>query len=596
MKNIGKIIKLARPLHGLLIAISALITLGALIELLSPWLLKMVVDVLDTVAKDPKALGPDMTSGPFLTIILLVVAMLVANIAGQALSNISSRMGDHFAGLLRKYLTERFFEHSLTLSQTYFDSELSGKIMSQLNRGVQVISDFFNVATNFIVPSFLQAVFTIVVLAYYSPLIAVFVFLLFPIYIYLSARSTQAWAKYQQGRNTHEDVVRGRLSETILNIRLVRGFNNQLGEIKTVKSAFVKINEFVAKQSFTFHIYDFARNTALYLILTGVFLILFYQAFTKLITFGEVVLIIQLINQIRRPLFAMSFVLGRIQEAETGSKEYFAILELPSREPLEIKDKPKEITNPELTFANVSFAYDDTKTVLHDLNFRIKKHETIALVGKSGAGKTTITNLIMKFYDPTSGSIRMGEHEYKNLTTSDVRHNIALVFQDHELFSTSIRENVAYGSNASDQEIRVALEKAQAWSFVSELPKGIDSEVGERGVKLSGGQKQRIQIARAILKNAPILILDEATSSLDAQSESLVQEALSVLMKDRLVLVIAHRFSTIRDADRIIVLDKGHVIDQGTPHELSTREGIYQDLLRFQVDGNKKLLESFELH
>ncbi|MFO0703939.1 MAG: ABC transporter ATP-binding protein [Patescibacteria group bacterium] len=598
MKNIGKIIRLAKPLHGILYLITGLITLGALIELLTPWLLKLIIETLQSVPKVSESAPINLTGGPFLRVTLLVLAMFAANLAGQALTNISSRIGDHFAGRLRKYLTEKFFEHSLTLSQTYFDTELSGKIMSQLNRGVQVISDFFNTATNFIVPSFLQAIFTIVVLAYYSPLIALFVSALFPIYIYLSARSTQAWVKYQQGRNTYEDVVRGRLTETILNIRLVRGFNNQLGEVKTVREAFVKINEFFAKQSTIFHVYDFFRNGSLYIVLTGVFITLFYQAYTGAVTFGDVVLIIQLINQIRRPLFAMSFVLGRIQEAETGSKEYFNILELPSREPLVLLDnKPKEIKNPTITFDNVSFAYDEHKEVLHNLTFKIDRHETVALVGKSGAGKTTITNLIMKFYDATSGSISMGEYPYSDLTTRDVRSNIALVFQDHELFSTSIRENVAYGMpGASDEAIKKALEHAQAWDFVKELPKGVDSEVGERGVRLSGGQKQRIQIARAILKNAPILILDEATSSLDAQSELQVQEALEYLTKNRLVLVIAHRFSTIRNADRIIVLDNGKIIDQGSPKELATREGIYQNLLKFQVEGNKKLLESFELH
>ena len=177
MKNIGKIIKLAKPLHGLLILISAIITLGALIELLTPWLLKIIIDTLSAAASNRTLANFSFTSEPFVKIIWLVIAMLAANVGGQALSNISSRLGDHFAGKLRKYLTEKFFEHSLTLSQTYFDSELTSKVMSQLNRGVQVTSDFFNVATNFIVPSFLQAVFTIVVLAYYSPLIAFFIFI-----------------------------------------------------------------------------------------------------------------------------------------------------------------------------------------------------------------------------------------------------------------------------------------------------------------------------------------------------------------------------------------------------------------------------------
>jgi ABC-type multidrug transport system fused ATPase/permease subunit len=292
----------------------------------------------------------------------------------------------------------------------------------------------------------------------------------------------------------------------------------------------------------------------------------------------------------------MSFVLGRIQEAENGSKEYFNILELPSRETIDHTSKPRELAEHTVDFDHVSFAYEKDHNVLHDLNFSIAKNEMVALVGKSGAGKTTITNLIMKFYDPTNGVIKMGNVSYEELSTTDVRHNIALVFQDHELFSTSVRENVAYGIDATDIQVQKALEKAQAWGFVKDLPKGMDSEIGERGVRLSGGQKQRVQIARAILKDAPILILDEATSSLDAQSEADVQKALEILMKDRIVLVIAHRFSTIRNADKIIVLDKGAIIDQGSPAELSKREGIYQDLLRFQIEGNQKLLDSFELH
>lgn len=187
-------------------------------------------------------------------------------------------------------------------------------------------------------------------------------------------------------------------------------------------------------------------------------------------------------------------------------------------------------------------------------------------------------------------------HSYKELNHIDVRHNIALVFQENELFSTSIRENVTYGSHHTDEEVQKALEMAQAWDFVKKLPKGMHSEVGERGVRLSGGQKQRIQIARAILKDAPILILDEATSSLDAQSELAVQSAMENLMRDRLTLIIAHRFSTLRDADRIIVLDEGKIVDQGTPGELANRPGIYSDLLRFQVEGNKKLLASYEIY
>jgi ATP-binding cassette subfamily B protein len=211
-------------------------------------------------------------------------------------------------------------------------------------------------------------------------------------------------------------------------------------------------------------------------------------------------------------------------------------------------------------------------------------------------GKSTIISLILKFYEPTSGDIFLKDKNYKELDHDFVRHNISLVFQENELFSSTIRENVSYGSEATEEQIIEALKKANAYDFVKKFPKGLDSEVGERGVRLSGGQKQRIQIARAILRSAPILILDEATSSLDSKSEREVQDALHHLMKDRLVIIIAHRFSTIQNVNKIIVIDDGKVVDYGTPQELSTRQGIYKDLLHYQVEGNKKLLEQFEIY
>lgn len=220
----------------------------------------------------------------------------------------------------------------------------------------------------------------------------------------------------------------------------------------------------------------------------------------------------------------------------------------------------------------------------------------MALVGPSGAGKTTIVNLILKLYNVTGGEIYLKGKPYSDLSHQFVRNNIALVFQENELFSTTILENVAYGSNSTERDVINALTMANAWEFVKNLPKGLDSEVGERGVRLSGGQKQRIQIARAILRNAPILILDEATSSLDARSESEVQDALKKLMEKRLVIVIAHRFSTIQHVDKVAVIENGKIAEFGSPRELASKPGIYQELLKFQIEGNKKLLQGFELY
>jgi ATP-binding cassette subfamily B protein len=278
------------------------------------------------------------------------------------------------------------------------------------------------------------------------------------------------------------------------------------------------------------------------------------------------VLILQLFNQARIPLFAMSFILTQVQQAEQGSKEYLEILHLESAENYKEGGKTVAIFDPSIEFKNISFKYEGSENVLNDVSFKILPHEKVALVGHSGAGKSTIVNLIMKLYTPTAGDIFLKDKKYSSLSHKSVRDNISLVFQENELFSSTIRENVAYSKpDATDKEIISALKSANAYDFVLKFPKGLDSEIGERGVRLSGGQKQRIQIARAILRNAPILILDEATSSLDAKSEFEVQQALEVLMKNRLTIIIAHRFSTIQNVDKIIVIEDGMISNYGKP-------------------------------
>jgi ATP-binding cassette subfamily B protein len=445
-------------------------------------------------------------------------------------------------------------------------------------------------------PTFLQSLFTIIILAFYSIPIAVFLAVLFPIYLGISYYSTKKWGVREVKKNEIEDFTRGRIHEVIANMRLVKGFGTEKKEFATVSQNLSEINKIYGQQSRDFHIYDFYRGLSLIIILFFINIVVFYNTFTGHLTIGEMVLILQLVNMARIPLFAMSFILSNIQRAESGSKEYFELLELPSTESFAKQDITKKIAAPSIDFKNISFKYEDSEMVLQDINFHIDPKEKVALVGHSGAGKSTIINLILKFYEPVGGDILVSNKNYKTLTHQEVRDNIALVFQENELFSSTIRDNVAYGKDkVSDKEIWQALRLANAESFVKELPKGLDSKIGERGVKLSGGQKQRIQIARAILKEAPILILDEATSSLDAKSEKEVQDALENLMKNKLVIIIAHRFSTIQNVDKIIVLDKGKIVDFGNPKELSKRKGVYSDLLHYQVEGNKKLLESFEL-
>lgn len=589
MQNISRIIRLSKPLHKLIGIIAVLIIVSSVMQLAVPFFSKFIVD--EIVAHIQHG------GGNLQKLITLVIIAFFMNTIGVVLTSISSRIGDHFAGQIRQFLTEKFYDKVLGLPQSYFDGQLSGKIVNQLNRGIFTIYNFLNTASNFIVPMFLQSIFTIAVLAYYNLPIAFFTFILFPIYLTLSYYSTVKWGKEERKKNILEDNTRGRINEVIYNIRLVKGFTREKEEYETVSTNLTKINKIYARQSTMFHKFDFARNMSLVIILFAINILVFYNTFIGVLTIGEMVLILQLFNQARIPLFAMSFILTQIQQAEQGSREYLEILHLPTAENYHIDVKREIITNPSIEFKNVSFNYEESETVLNNISFTIDQHEKIALVGHSGAGKSTIVNLIMKLYTPTEGEIYLKNKKYSKLTHKYIRDNIALVFQENELFSSTIRDNVAYGKvKATEKEIIQALKAANAYEFVMKFPKGLDSEIGERGVKLSGGQKQRIQIARAILKDAPILILDEATSSLDAKSEKEVQTALETLMHKRLTIIIAHRFSTIQNVDKIIVINNGKIENYGTPKELSTQKGPYAELLRYQIEGNQKLLDQFDLH
>lgn len=589
MKNILRILEISKPLHGLVILLGFMILVSSALQLVAPILSKFIVDeITDKLSGQPSNVS---------WLITLIVIAFLANLAGIFLDTLSNRLGDHFAGKLRQFLTEKFYDKVLTLPQSYFDGQLSGKIINQLNRGIFTIYQFLNGASNFILPTFVQSVLTIIILAYYNLPIAFFTLILFPVYLSLSYYSTVRWGKEEAKKNAIEDVTRGRINEVIYNIRLVKGFVSEKKEFDSVSKGLTQINKIYAKQSSTFHKFDFARNLSLIIILFIINLIVFYQTYIGALSIGDMVLILQLVNQARVPLFAMSYILTQIQQAEQGSKEYLEILKLPSVEEYKENTKTEVFKYPTIEFNTVSFKYEDSEQVLDKVSFTIPAREKVALVGHSGAGKSTIVNLIMKLYTPTGGDILLNNTSYENITAQTIRNNIALVFQENELFSSTIRENVAYGSeSATEKEIIKALKAANAYDFVMKFPKKLDSEIGERGVRLSGGQKQRIQIARAILKNAPILILDEATSSLDAKSEKEVQDALETLMKNRLTIIIAHRFSTIQNVDKVIVIENGKIANYGTPKELSTQKGLYSELLHYQIDGNKKLLENFELY
>lgn len=590
MKEILRIVSFSKKFWRYYLFIACLITLISLLNLINPLINKLLVDF---IVENINGVEGDVNY-----LIYLLIGYLLVDLFITVLTNLSAFSGDKLAQRLNTYLSKRFYKKILRLDLSYFDNEISGRIVSKLQRGILSITAFINQALNSFLPFFLTAFFTIIFLAFYSIEIAILLAILFPLYIVISDRSSKAWVKKQNEINEIQDGLFGRVSEVINSIRIVKSYVSQKLEFGTFSIQRLKIEELTRKQSFGYHSFDFLRRLILNVILFLIYAYIIYFTYTGRYTIGDMTLLLQLVNQARFPLFAMSFILGQIQQAQSGSKEFFDVLDTK----IEIKDKKtaKSLKNVrgEIEFKNVDFGYQKDKLILKNFSFKLYAGEKLAIVGESGEGKSTLTNLILKFYKKNSGDILIDGKSIDSIKQNSILKNIAVVMQDTFLFSGSIYENISYGrQGASYEDVISASKSANAHDFIEKLEKGYDTQIGERGVKLSGGQKQRLSIARAILKDAPILILDEATSALDSKSEQEVQKALNRLMKNKTTLIIAHRLSTIKEVDKILVIKGGTIAEFGSPAELMSLNGIYAELVRLQknaLEAEKTMVENQE--
>jgi subfamily B ATP-binding cassette protein MsbA len=490
---------------------------------------------------------------------------------------------------LVKDIRNEVYRHMHTLSLGYFTSERTGNLISRITNDVNIINTGISATfLNLVREPLLIAVFLVIAISINWRLTLISLLVL-PFALYFISKLGLRLHKESRISQERMADITSVLQETISGVKVVKAFGMEEFENKKFQTQTWRYFKSLLKIT---RIRNLASPITEFLSVVAGVVIIWYGGMQVLelgtMRASEFLTFLIAIFQIMPPVKELTSVNNRIQESTSAAKRVFEILDI---EP-DIKEAPNAIElkefKDEIVFENVWFSYNGTKNgdfILKGINLKVKKGEILAIVGPSGAGKSTLVDLIPRFYDPTEGRILIDGIDLRMIKIKSLRDKIGIVTQETILFNDTIRNNIAYGlEDCPIDKIIEAAKAANAHDFIMQLPNGYDTVIGERGMKLSGGQRQRISIARALLKNPPILILDEATSNLDAESEILVQEAIERLMQNRTVFVIAHRLSTIRNADRIIVIDNGRIVQEGKHEELIHQDGLYKKLYEMQFN------------
>nr|WP_276548136.1 ABC transporter ATP-binding protein [Brachybacterium muris] len=593
-----RIARFTRELTPLYLAIILCSVLTAVAGLAVPFLIGNATDAIAAGIG-----GQTTTEQALRTALLMAGALLLAELASTVISNIGGWYGDVMSNRMRTMLSVRYYDKLLHLPQRWFDNEITGTVVARLNRSITEITNFAKMFSNSFATMLITTAAVLVISAWYAWPLALLLIIVFPVYVWLTALTSVKWQRLEGEKNEQIDIASGRFAEVIGQIRVVKSFVAERAELDDFTRRFWSTDRITREQSRHWHGMDMARRAVLNIVFFGIYAIIFWQTAAGEFSIGTMVLLIQLMTMARQPVQNMSFVIDTAQHAIAGSKDYFRVMEteVDQRMLTTGEDPAKHVVEPvagapAIRFDDVHFAYEDGEDVLHAIDFAVSRGEKVALVGESGGGKSTIVNLLLGLYSPREGTVEVAGHDVEQLPLDVLRSRIGVVFQDASLFSGTIRENIAYGRpGATDEEIRDAARRANADAFIERFAGGYEQIIGERGLRLSGGQRQRIAVARAILKDAPILVLDEATSALDTKAERQVQAGLDELMRGRSSLIIAHRLSTIAGVDRIITLDDGRIDEIGSPAELAASGGIYAQLLQLQSAGNTKQLARFDI-
>lgn len=518
---------------------------------------------------------------PMLKTLLLVVvaAILVQAITSFLLTRILSVEAQYLISQLRAKVQKKV----LSLPISYFDNNKSGALVSRIMTDVEGVRNLVGTGLLQLVGGTLTAIISLFLLINISATMTLFVLVPVSVFAFIALKAFGKIRPIFRTRGKLNAEVTGRLTETLNGVRVIKGFNAEPQENKTFEKGVKTLYENV-KSSLTAT--AFVTSSATFLLglaSVGIMGIGGYMIIGENLTIGDFISFTLFLGFMIAPIVQMSNIGSQLTEAFAGLDRTEEIMKMDPEDLAEKRPNLLEGLHGDMVFDDVSFSYEEEKEVLRNISFEAPKGSVTALVGSSGSGKSTIAGLAATFLNPDTGKITIDGQDLSQVNLGSYRKHLGVVLQDDFLFEGTIRENILFPRpNASDEQLHAAVKGAYVNEFTERFEDGLDTVIGERGVKLSGGQRQRISIARALLADPKIIILDEATSNLDTESETYIQQSLEMLMKDRTTFVIAHRLSTIRQADQILIVEKGEIVERGTHDELIAKEGRYYQLYTYQ--------------
>lgn len=567
-----RLVRLLKPYTKELSITIVLVILSAISQGLGPFLTGMAVDRF-------------ITKGDAAGLTWVMLALLVVYIVGALATRWQVLLMAATGQKLLADLRQRLFTHIERLSLQYLESKQAGELMSRLVNDIDALNNFFSQSLIQMIGALFALIGIGVAMLLVNWKLGLAVLIMLPVLLFTTSYfSRLAKRAFRKTRETIGDVS-ANIEEQISGVKVAQAFNRTDQNIREFAERNAANRDANVNANAITSAFNPAMEVLIYIDLAIVSAMGGYMVINGTGTVGVVVSFLQYVQNFFRPIQQVAQLWTQAQSAFAAAERIFTLLDL---EP-DIVDAPDAHDMPVIAgnihFHDVTFAYETDQAVLCNINLTVKAGQTVAIVGPTGAGKSTLVSLLARFYDPTKGSVTIDGYDLKNMTQSSVRSQMGIVTQEPFLFSGTIMDNIRYGKlDASDEKVYAAAKAANAHGFIDKLPKGYETEVGERGKLLSQGQRQLIAIARAVLVDPRIVILDEATASIDTRTEVLIQRALDGLLKKRTSFVIAHRLSTIRNADLVIVIDDGEIVESGTHDELLQKKGLYSDLHQKQFE------------